>query len=69
MAQAAYGRRQSKNEREVLKQSLLYSGGATAGTALLGQALESIRRAAKGRAEIEPEETEMLPGTDSQRMR
>jgi hypothetical protein len=71
MAQAAYGRRQSKNEREVLKQSLLYSGGATAGTALLGPALESIRRAAKGRAEIEPEETEMLPTADlsSQRMR
>lgn len=68
-AQARYSRRQVRNEREVLKQSLLYSGGATAGAALLGQTLESIRRAAKGRAEIEPEETEMLPGTDSQRMR
>ena len=60
-AYGKYSKRQALNEREVLKQSLLYSGGATIGTALLGQTLESIRRAAKGRAEVEPEEPEVLP--------
>lgn len=55
-ARRAYAARQDANESEILKQALLYGAGGMAGAALAGQTLESLRRALKGRAEIEPEE-------------
>jgi hypothetical protein len=55
-----YAERQDRNESEILKQVLAYSGGAMGATAIAGQTLESIRRALKGRAEVEPEEETTL---------
>lgn len=58
--QKAYGkykRRLDYNEGELLKQALLYSGGSMGAAAIAGQTLESIRRAIKGPAPLEPEET------------
>jgi hypothetical protein len=47
-------------ESEVLKDVMLYGGGALTATALIGSTLEQVRRAMKGRAPIEEEE-EMPP--------
>jgi hypothetical protein len=49
---------QNQIDSEMLKQSLAYSSIGLTGAAVTGQALESIRRALKGRAEIEPAEDE-----------
>lgn len=62
IAAAAYEAKQRANEAELLKQTLLYSGGGMAATALAGQTLESLRRALKGRAEYDPE-ADSLPTT------
>ena len=35
----------SRNQREILKQALLYSGTGVTGTALVGEGVEQIRRA------------------------
>jgi hypothetical protein len=43
-------------ESEVLKDVMLYGGGALTATALIGSTLEQVRRAMKGRAPIEEEE-------------
>ena len=45
---------QRQIDSEMLKQSLAYSSIGLTGAAVTGQLLESIRRALKGRAEIEP---------------
>jgi len=47
-------RLQRQIDSEMLKQSLAYSSIGLTGAAVTGQLLESIRRALKGRAEIEP---------------
>lgn len=60
-ATAAYEALQRANEAELLRQTLLYSGGGLAATALAGQTLESIRRALKGRAEYDPEADSLPP--------
>jgi hypothetical protein len=60
-AYAAYNNQRNANEAEVLKQTLLYSGGGLAATALAGQTLESIRRALKGRAPVEQPGEELIP--------
>jgi hypothetical protein len=44
-------------ESEVLKDVMLYGGGALTATALIGSTLEQVRRALRGRAPIEEEET------------
>jgi len=52
-------RRQSEiNEGQVLKSVLMNSSAATAGTALSGYVLESMRRALKGRASQYSEDEE-----------
>lgn len=55
-AYGVYKRRENKNEGEILKQALLYSGGSMTAAAIAGQTLESLRRAMKGPAPAEPEE-------------
>lgn len=55
-AYAKYKRRLDYNEGELLKQALLYSGGSMTAAAIAGQTLESVRRAMKGPAALEPEE-------------
>lgn len=55
-AYAEYDALQRSNENKVLRNALLYSGGAMTGTALAGQTLESIRRALKGNAPVEQEQ-------------
>lgn len=50
-----YKKRLDRNEGEVLKQALLYSGGSMSAAAIAGQTLESVRRALKGPAPAEPE--------------
>lgn len=57
---AEYDKLQRGNEMKVLRNALLYSGGAMTGTALAGQTLESIRRALKGNAPVEPEQQSTL---------
>ena len=52
----AYRLRSEKNEDEVLKSVLTNTSAATAGAALSGYVLESLRRALKGRAPQEDEE-------------
>lgn len=52
---AEYDAQQRSNEAKVLRNSLLYSGGAMTAAALAGQTLESIRRALKGNAPVEQE--------------
>lgn len=58
---AEYDKLQRENENKVLRNALLYSGGAMTGTALAGQTLESIRRALKGNAPVEQEQQPVLP--------
>lgn len=55
-AYGVYKKRLDKNEGEILKQALLYSGGSMSAAAIAGQTLESLRRAVKGPAPAEPEE-------------
>lgn len=55
-AYADYDELQRANEMKVLRNALLYSGGAMTGTALAGQTLESLRRALKGNVPMEQEE-------------
>jgi len=51
-----YENAQMSNERDVALQTILYSSLGMSGAALGGQTLESIRRALKGKAPVEPEE-------------
>lgn len=51
-----YKRRNDFNEGQLLQQALLYSGGSMTAAAIAGQTLESVRRAMKGPAALEPEE-------------
>ena len=53
-----YRRKSEENEGQVLKSVLMNSSAATAGTALSGYVLESMRRALKGRASQYPEDEE-----------
>ena len=53
-----YRRQSEKNESQVLKSVLMNSSAATAGTALSGYVLESMRRALKGRASQYSEDEE-----------
>lgn len=57
-AYAPYKKLQDQIDREMLRKSLGYSSLALTGAALGGQTLESIRRALKGKAPVEPEETQ-----------
>lgn len=57
---AEYDKLQRSNENKVLRNALLYSGGAMAGTALAGQTLESLRRALKGNVPVEQEQQPVL---------
>lgn len=52
----AYKKLERENDKEFLKQSLLYSSLGLSGAALAGQTLESIRRAMNGPAPAEPVE-------------
>jgi len=56
MAYAPYKKLQDQIDREMLRKTLGYSSVALTGAALGGQTLESIRRALKGKAPVEPEE-------------
>lgn len=47
---------QRKNEFELVKQALLFSSLGAGGGAIAGGGLESLRRALKGRADLEPED-------------
>jgi len=55
-ADAAYAPLQQEIDSTMLRKSLGYSSLALTGGALAGQTLESIRRALKGKAPVEPEE-------------
>lgn len=57
---AEYDKLQRENEMKVLRNALLYSGGAMTGTALAGQTLESVRRALKGNVPVEQEQQPIL---------
>jgi hypothetical protein len=59
-AYAEYDKLQRANEMKVLRNALLYSGGAMTGTALAGQTLESLRRALKGNVPVEQEQQPVL---------
>lgn len=56
MAYVPYKKLQDQIDREMLRKTLGYSSVALTGAALGGQTLESIRRALKGKAPVEPEE-------------
>jgi hypothetical protein len=61
--EAAYARYDALNntvQDSVLQQTLLYSGGAMAGTGLVGSILEAARRSLKGRAPEEDLEAEQI---------
>lgn len=59
-AYAEYDALQRSNEMKVLRNALLYSGGAMTATALAGQTLESLRRALKGNAPVEQDQQPVL---------
>lgn len=59
-AYTAYRNVSDSNDAEVLKSVLANSSTALAGTALAGYTLESMRRALKGRAPIEPDEEQVI---------